>query len=196
MGIIKYKGLNEEAHIHDPGRLTELLVKDAEVLFTYSRGKLKYYIKAVRAEEEWVLIDSAVHSKIAQELFEIMPELSSFKKIKKEVKLGQSRIDFTLDGIPLEVKGCTLVKEGRALFPDAPTIRGTRHVREIIKYEGMILFLIFRKAESFSPFQERDPEFSEALREARRKGIPILTAQLSFNGRHLYYHGSVPLADF
>ena len=105
MGIIKYKGLNEEAHIHDPGRLTELLVKDAEVLFTYSRGKLKYYIKAVRAEEEWVLIDSAVHSKIAQELFEIMPELSSFKKIKKEVKLGQSRIDFTLDGIPLEVKG-------------------------------------------------------------------------------------------
>ena len=52
--------------------------------------------------------------------------------------IGKSRIDFVLDGILLEVKGCSLVKDGVALFPDAPTERGTRHVEEIIKHNGII----------------------------------------------------------
>ncbi|MHA2278304.1 MAG: DNA/RNA nuclease SfsA, partial [Candidatus Kariarchaeaceae archaeon] len=65
-----YEGKVESAHIHDPGRLTELLVKGAEILFTLSQGKLKYYIKAVKIENEWILIDSALHSKIARKIFD------------------------------------------------------------------------------------------------------------------------------
>ena len=85
VGEIKYNGQVETAHIHDPGRLKELLVNGVKVLFTHSNGKLKYYIKAVRTTDEWVLIDTALHSKIALKLFEILPEFSHMKQIKKEV---------------------------------------------------------------------------------------------------------------
>jgi sugar fermentation stimulation protein A len=193
---IKYKGKIETAHVHDPGRLKELLIKGVKVLFTYSKGKLKYYIKAVRCENEWVLIDSAQHSKIALKVFSYLPKFSDVKEIKKEVKIGKSRIDFMLDGMPLEVKGVSLVKDGLALFPDAPTERGTRHVHEIIEHDGMILFLIFRKAELFAPNFETDPKFSEKLSEARKKGIPIIPVQISFDGKMLYYHGKIKLGEF
>ena len=193
---IKYKGKIETAHVHDPGRLKELLIKGAEVLFTNSKGKLKYYIKAVRAGNEWVLIDSAQHSKIALKIFEYMPEFSKVKEIKKEVKVGKSRIDFTLDGVPLEVKGCSLVKGSLALFPDAPTERGARHVEEIINHDGIIVILVLREAENFSPNWEMDPKFSQKLSEAREKGIPIIAIRISFDGKMLYYRGKVPLAEF
>ncbi|TFG02950.1 MAG: DNA/RNA nuclease SfsA [Promethearchaeota archaeon] len=196
VGIIKYNNEVEEAHIHDPGRLKELLFEGAEVLFTYSRGKLKYYIKAVKADEEWILIDSAQHSKIALMVIKKLPEFSNIKVIKKEVPLGKSRIDFILDGTPLEVKGVSLVRDGLALFPDAPTKRGTRHVNEIIKHQGILLFLIFRKAKSFGPNWETDPEFSKSLSEARKKGIPIISVQISFDGERLYYENMIELAEF
>ncbi|MFX1389582.1 MAG: DNA/RNA nuclease SfsA [Promethearchaeota archaeon] len=196
IGEIKFNGQVETAHIHDPGRLKELLIKDAEVLFSYSKGKLKYYIKAIRTDDEWVLIDTSLHSKIAQKIFEILPEFSKATEIKREVKIGRSRIDFLIDKIPLEVKGVTLVKNSIALFPDAPTERGARHVREIIEHSGIIFFLIFRKAKSFKPNLDMDPKFSHNLSEARKRGIKILTAQIKFDGRMIYYCQSVPLADF
>jgi sugar fermentation stimulation protein A len=193
---IKYKSKTETAHVHDPGRLTELLIKGAKVLFTHSKGKLKYYIKAVKCEDEWVLIDTAQHSKIALKVFSHLPEFSVVKEIKKEVKLGASRIDFMLDGIPLEVKGVTLVKDGLALFPDAPTERGTRHVKEIIEHQGFLLFLIFRKAEQFAPNWETDPKFAEKLSEAKKKNIPIIPVQISFDGKTLYYEKKIKLSEF
>ena len=196
IGEIKYRGKIETAHIHDPGRLKELLTKGTEVLFTYSQGKLKYYIKAVKKEDEWVLIDSGLHSKIAMRVFNFLPEFADVKEIKKEVTYGKSRIDFTLDNIPLEVKGCSLVVDGLALFPDAPTERGTRHVEEIIKHNGILLFLILRKARKFAPNKETDPKFSENLIEARKKGIKIIPVQISFDGKMIYYSKKIPLADF
>jgi len=196
IGEIKYRGKIETAHIHDPGRLKELLIKGAEVLFTNSQGKLKYYIKSVKKEDEWVLIDSGLHSKIAMKVFNFLPEFANVKEIKKEVTYGNSRIDFVLDGIPLEVKGCSLVRDGLALFPDAPTERGTRHVEEIIKHNGILLFLILRKARKFAPNKETDSKFSDKLIEARNKGIKIIPVQISFDRKMIYYSKKIPLADF
>jgi sugar fermentation stimulation protein A len=196
IGEIEYKGQTETAQIHDPGRLEELLIKGVDVLFTYSKGKLKYYIKAVHTANEWVLIDTALHSKIAMNVFKYLPEFSEVKEIRKEVKIGNSRIDFVLDGIPLEVKGVSLVKDGIALFPDAPTERGARHVREIIEHNGIILLLVVRQAKTFCPNWEMDPKFSNNLSEARRKGIQIVSVQISFDGKTIYYEGKIPLSDF
>ena len=106
---ILYKEKIKSAHIHDPGRLTELLIKGSEVLFTDSRGKLDYYVKAVKKGEEWILIDTAIHSKIASKVFPLIAATANANEIRKEVKIGKSRIDFVLDGVPLEVKGVTLV---------------------------------------------------------------------------------------
>jgi len=196
VGEIEYKQKIETAHIRDPGRLKELLIKGVDVLFTYSKGKLKYYIKAVRADSEWVLIDSALHSNLAQKSFQYISDFNNIKNVKREVPIGKSRIDFMLDGIPLEVKGCTLVKDGVALFPDAPTERGTRHVEEIIKHNGIILILVLRKAREFAPNWKTDPKFSERLSEARKKSIKIIPIQISFDGRVIYYHNKIPLSDF
>jgi len=193
---IEYQGKVETAHIHDPGRMKELLIKGREVLFTDNKGKLTYYVKAVKCEDEWVLIDTAQHSKIAKKVFEHLPEFSKVKEIKSEVKIGNSRIDFTLDGVPLEVKGVSLVKDGLALFPDAPTERGTRHVGEIIEHNGIIFFLVLRNAKSFAPNKTMDPKFAEKLSEARKKGIEIKAVQISFDGNTLYYEGKVELEDF
>lgn len=193
---IEYENQIEIAHIHDPGRLTELLIKGVDILFTYSQGKLKYYVKAVKKNNEWVLIDSALHSKIALKIFQYLPEFANVKNIKKEVPIGKSRIDFLLDDVPLEVKGCSLVRKGVALFPDAPTKRGTRHVEEIIKHNGIILILILRKAKVFSPNWETDPKFSGKLSEARERGINIIPVQISFDGSNIYYEKKIPLADF
>jgi len=194
---INYNGKIELAHVHDPGRLKELLRKDAEVLFTFSNGKLKYYLKAVKADDdEWILIDTSLHSKLALEIIKLLPEFSEVAEIKSEVKIGKSRIDFTLDGIPLEVKGVSLVKNGLALFPDAPTERGTRHVNEIIEHRGILLFLVLRNANKFAPHKEIDPKFANKLKEAREKGIEMIAAQSSFDGKTIYYNGKVELANF
>lgn len=193
---IKYNHQIKSAHIHDPGRLTELLIKGREVLFTDSRGKLDYYVKAVKKGEEWIIIDTAIHSKTALSVFPYLPEIAKVSEIRKEVQIGKSRIDFVLDGVPLEVKGVTLVKEDIALFPDAPTNRGTRHVQEIIDNNGMLLFLVFRKASRFKPNFETDPKFSKKLSEARKKNIRIYVMQLSFDGKTIYYNGNIPLTDF
>ncbi|MFX0027543.1 MAG: DNA/RNA nuclease SfsA [Candidatus Hermodarchaeota archaeon] len=193
---IEFNKKRELAHIHDPGRLKELLIKGSEILFVKSYGKLKFYIKAVRSNDEWILIDTALHSRIAEKIFRYLPQFSNVKEIKKEVPLGNSRIDFMLDKTPLEVKGVTLVKNGIALFPDAPTKRGTRHVQEIIANNGILLFLIFCNAQKFSPNYETDPDFSIKLSEARNHQIPIITARISFDGFKLYYNGEIPLANF
>jgi len=189
---IKYNREIKSAHIHDPGRLTELLIKGREILFTDSRGKLDYYVKAVKITEEWVLIDTAVHSEIALRVFPLLPDTQNAKDIRKEVQIGKSRIDFVLDGIPLEVKGVTLVKGDLALFPDAPTERGTRHVQEIIDNDGMLLFLVFRKASRFKPNFDTDPKFSNKLSEARKRNIKIIYQKTFFflgnqNGRPLMF---------
>lgn len=196
IGEIRYKGKVETAHIHDPGRLKELLIEGVEVLFTHSRGKLKYYIKAVHADDEWVLIDTALHSKIAQKVFELLPEFSKVEEIRKEVKIGNSRIDFLLDDVLLEVKGVTLVKDGNALFPDAPTERGARHVKEICEHNGIIFFLIFRNSKIFTPNLEMDPKFSQYLSQARKNGIKIIAVQISFDGKIVYFKNKIPLSDF
>jgi len=193
---IKYNNEIKSAHIHDPGRLTELLIKGSEVLFTDSRGKMDYYVKAVKKGGDWIIIDTAIHSEIALRVFPYLSDTSKAKIIKKEVKIGKSRIDFVLDGEPLEVKGVTLVKEDLALFPDAPTERGTRHVQEIIDNNGMLLFLVFRKASKFKPNFKTDPKFSNKLSEARKKKIRINVVQLSFDGKTIYYEGQIPLTEF
>ncbi|MFX1488563.1 MAG: DNA/RNA nuclease SfsA [Promethearchaeota archaeon] len=193
---IEYDGQIEIAHIHDPGRLKELLFEGAEVLFSYSKGKLKYYIKAVKADSEWVLIDTVLHNKIALRVFNCLQEISNVKEIKTEVNIGKSRIDFTLDGIPLEVKGVTLVEKGIALFPDAPTERGARHVKVIVENNGIILFLVFRKAKSFMPNLKMDHKFSTRLSEARKKGVKIFPVQISFDGSTIYFERLLPLSHF
>lgn len=192
--IVKFdRGKESElAHLRDPGRLTELLTPGVKLLLKPARNaanrKTRYDVLAVLHDGRWVLINSGFHSDIAEELIEseIINEFKGYFIEKREYNYGNSRLDFLLanteedEKLLLEVKGCTLVEEGLAKFPDAPTLRGKRHVEELIKakQEGLnsaVLFLIMRDdAMGFSPNWEMDPEFSNMLKIAQEKGVKII----------------------
>ncbi len=208
----------EKAHLRDPGRLKELLIPGAELLLrpalNLGSRKTKYDVIAVWSEGIWVLINSGFHSDLAAELIESgsVPELSEYTVKKREYTFGKSRIDFLLtkmnkrgkegsqggnkkhslegsNDLLLEVKGCTLVEEGKARFPDAPTIRGKRHLEELIKAKNQkmksaVLFLIPREdAKIFSPNWEMDPEFSRTLQQAEHENVMIIAYSFT-----LFYH--------
>lgn len=209
--IFESVGINKKAHLRDPGRLKELLLPEAKLLLrpalNPANRKTKYDVIAVESEGIWVLINSGFHSDLAAELIKskIVPELSSCSVERREYTFGKSRIDFLLtpdtsvkegsenesnilaSKMLLEVKGCTLVEEGHGKFPDAPTIRGKRHLEELIKAkkEGMnsaVLFLIPREdAQIFSPNWEMDEEFSKTLEQAETDKVLIIAHSFSVN---------------
>ena len=196
VGLAQINNSIVKTHIHDPGRLRELLINGAQIIVREHQHlkKTDYYLLAVKHGNTWVLIDSALHSKIVEEAIRLglIEELQGYTIAKAEAKVGRSRIDFLLkaDGKPpllLEVKGCTLVKNGIALFPDAPTERGRRHLLELASSlrhgcYAMVLFLITRgDAKIFRPYAEVDPKFTEALKQAHECGVMLTAYKAPFN---------------
>lgn len=194
--------VHDFAHLKDPGRLKELLFHDTKLLLRKASNpnrKTKYDVIATIKNGIIVLINSGFHSDIAQELIEsgLIAELNNYEIARREYTYDKSRIDFllknssTLEDSPkkedlangymlLEVKGCTLVEDNHARFPDAPTVRGTKHLNELIKakkegIETTVLFLILKEdGEKFSPNSATDPDFTEALKKADEAGVNIV----------------------
>jgi len=192
-----------KVHIHDPGRLRELLYPENQVLLREVKAKNRktaWDIIAGKHQNQWVLVHSGYHRRIVEQILQ-NPELTPFKgmnAIEAEVTYGESRIDFLLQKndrrrIWLEVKGCTLARNGVALFPDAPTKRGCKHLKSLmkIKEDGMeaaILILVFRtEALCFSPNREIDPEFAELFYEALRAGVKVYPMVLRYENETIFY---------
>ena len=199
-------GVVDYAHLHDPGRLKELIYPGNRLLlkkaFNTSR-KTSWDVIAAMSPGGWVFVHSGYHSAIAQAIVE--KGLLPWKVVscEREVRLGKSRIDFLLrtesGSIWLEVKGCTLARDGVALFPDAPTERGRRHIEEL-KYatergeRSAVLFLVFRRdAQCFSPNWETDPEFSKTLKKAKEEGVEVLAYLLSYDGHLVSFLKALPI---
>jgi len=195
----KYGDKLEIAHLRDPGRLKELLIPGVDLILrpalNTANRKTKFDVIGVLKSDLWVLINSGFHSDMAADLIDsqIIDEFKGYRVEKREYTYGKSRIDFLLSNkdrkkMLVEVKGCTLVEDGLAKFPDAPTLRGKRHVEELItsKNEGFgasVLFLITcEDAESFSPNFEMDPDFSNALEKAYNAGVNVIA--YSFNNNY------------
>ncbi len=188
-----------ECHLPNPGRLKELLKPRAEVILRRVRGTRKTHFDLVGVHHGPILIsvDSRIPNKLFIEAFEkkSIEEFAIYDSITPEHRYGESRIDFLLtdeeEKCLLEVKSCTLVKNGVAFFPDAPTKRGTRHVYELLNalkedYKAAILFIIQRSdVEAFSTNDEADSNFSEALRKAWREGVEIYAYSTEFDGREI-----------
>jgi len=206
-GVVQIDGEQRSVHVHDPGRLTELLKPGVEVLVRpHPRPGLKteLYLTAV-LNNCTVFVDSALHSKIVEEALNqgAIKELKEYSVLRKEYRINEGRVDFLLKGprseALLEVKGCTLVKDGVALFPDAPTIRGVKHVKGLAKalsegYEAFVLFLIAHcKAKEFRPNFEVDPAFSHALLTAAREGVEVLAYKVDVRGREVRLQRPIPV---
>ena len=172
----------------NPGRMRELLIPGTEVfLRQVSKGnrKTSYDLIGVHLNGQRVSVDSRVPNKLVLEALrnQDIPELAEYNRIKPEFGYGHSRIDFLLTSnhgrCLLEVKSATLVKDGVAMFPDAVTERGRRHVNELVKakkegYRACVLFIVQRTdAYSFAPSDETDTEFGKALRNAANEGVEV-----------------------
>ncbi len=194
-------------HLRDPGRLTELLVPGARTIFLEREGgrrKTDCEVLAVWSGSWWTVVNSGLHTALAIELIQsgAVPELPADAPIRREVRFGDSRVDLLLETSPptlVEVKGCTLVVDGLALFPDAPTERGTRHVLNLIRavHSGMraaVLFLVMRPdAELLAPNEGTDPRFAEALRRAHREGVMLLAYRFRLRGKVIEPAGRIPV---
>ncbi|MDK2790778.1 MAG: sugar fermentation stimulation protein [Methanothermococcus sp.] len=182
VGICEINGKRSSLHIADTGRLKEILVEGREILVLKNREGLKtdYKLLAVKMEN-WILINTSLHSKIAKKVIEYGILGFKPKKVKAEVKFGNSRLDFLVDDkIYVEVKGSNLMVNlnnlNKCLFPDAPTERGRKHIRELMKakeqgYGSVILIMGLRDCDCFSPNFEMDKEFGEIFIEALKKGV-------------------------
>ncbi len=164
------KGEKISVHVHDPGRLEELLYPGNELKIRRALGKKTMYsVTFCKNNDVWTFNDSRFHSDIAS--------LFLRNGYRREVKVDNSRIDFQLDNSFIEVKSATLVEDGRALFPDAPTLRGKKHLETLMKlidsgYDSYVMFLIFNEnARCFRPNNMRDPEFSKAYYKSIEKGV-------------------------
>ncbi|MEM0111382.1 MAG: DNA/RNA nuclease SfsA [Candidatus Parvarchaeota archaeon] len=202
---------NEETlcFLPNPGRLNELLVKDAYLILSKKpcgRRKTVYDRVAVLHNNQLISIDSRLPNLLVLSALKNrdLPEFAHYSKFKPEFKYGKTRFDFLLSnhGNPciLEVKSCTLVRSDIALFPDAPTSRGTRHVMELAKavkesYAAAILFIIQRTdAKIFRPNDEIDPAFGKALREAVNAGVKVYAYSSEFIGDKLILKSKVQVA--
>lgn len=186
---VEVDGEVEIAHVPNTGRCKELLVEDAEVYLLPSDNpnrKTKFTLHFVVNKGELVSLYSQEANSIVYEAIENdkIKELSGYSIHEREKTVDNSRIDIYLadenEECYVEVKGVTLIVEGEARFPDAPTERGTKHLKELIKLkkEGIrtvVFFLIQHPAgESFRPNWENDPKFSKTLNEAYKAGVEIL----------------------
>ncbi len=195
------------AHIHDPGRLKELLYEGNTVILKRAGGtkrKTKYDILAASTSDGWVFVHSGYHRAIAESIFkQKILKFGETVEIIPEIKYGDSRLDFLIKydekSMFVEVKGCTLLKNKIALFPDAPTKRGYRHLKELLNavnngYRAAVIFLIFNKtAKCFAPNSATDPFFSKMFTEAVKWGIEVYPILLSYDGKWIYYHGLIPI---
>jgi len=187
VGLISVDRKIFKAHISDTGRLKELLVSGARVLLAGNpKGRLDYKLIAVEKDDEWVFLNTSLHSKIAEEI--IRKGFLGFipSKIEKEVRWGKSRIDFRVNSnFYIEIKGCNLSENDICLFPDAPTERGRKHLAELIElkqkgFRTAVMFLVFRKCRCFRPNKLEDPAFSKVFENALQKGVKFFAFKLSF----------------
>lgn len=198
--VVKLSGEKRKVYLPDPGRLEELLVPGNEVILEKRRnsGKTKHDLLLVKTKAFpnggplLVSVDSRLPNLLFRWLIdeEILRYFGKIKYVKPEPAVENGRLDYYIESTSgkhyIELKSVNLVDaEGTARFPDAPTKRGTKHIKELINlhskgFHSWIFFMIVRKdALRFSPFFERDPELSEALNEALEKGVQINALQFN-----------------
>lgn len=179
-------GTEVVVHVKNTGRCKELLIPGCRVYLekaTNPERKTPYDLVAVDTPIGIINIDSQAPNAVVKEW--LMKQ--DYDLVVPEYKYGNSRIDFYMekgeDKYLLEVKGCTLIKDGIGYFPDAPTERGVKHLRELTAaidkgYKAMAAFVI--QVEGISevrPNIETHPEFGVALNEAKNAGVEVLNLE-------------------
>ena len=181
---VALNGTEETVHVKNTGRCRELLLPGADVILSHSGNpsrKTAYDLIAVyKPGIGLVNIDSQVPNLVVKEWL----QTQDYDLVRPEYRFGDSRIDFYMEKgkqkYLMEVKGCTLERDGIGYFPDAPTDRGVKHLRELANaasegYRAYLTFVIqMAGVTKVFPNIEMHPEFGTALKEAEDAGVKAL----------------------
>lgn len=181
---VEVAGETVTAHVKNTGRCKELLLPGAEVFLEKAVNparKTPYDLIGVKKGGLLINMDSQAPNKVFAEAAErLFPGVTL---LKPETFFEDSRFDFYLEAGErkafIEVKGVTLEEEGVARFPDAPTERGVKHLKGLVRaaekgYEAYVFFIIqMKNVHRFEPNDRTHPQFGDALREAARRGVEV-----------------------
>lgn len=184
IAICEIDGKEEICHVKNTGRCRELLVKGATVYLEKSSNpnrKTQFDLIAVQKNSKLINMDSQIPNYVVLEsLNKIFQDITY---VKQEYKYGNSRFDIYVETktekIFVEVKGVTLEDDGVVRFPDAPTERGVKHLKELQKavldgYRACVVFLVqMNNVKYFEPNYKTHPEFAEELKRANKNGVEI-----------------------
>lgn len=198
---VKIGNKTEICHVKNTGRCKELLVPNAQVYVQHCNNitrKTKYDLIAVNKSGMIVNIDSQAPNRIFYEWIKTSDYFGSNIITKPEFVYKKSRFDFFVKTpdkkILIEVKGVTLENNGIASFPDAPTLRGLKHINELTQsiregYEAYVFFVIQMDGmNTFVPNRLTQPEFGDALKEAQKAGVNIRALSCHVTPKTIYAH--------
>lgn len=204
IALVEIEGKREIVHVKNTGRCRELLTEGAKVYVQRSDNpnrKTKYDLISVFKGGELVNMDSQAPNIVFGEWVTGGGFINNLSLIKPECKYRNSRFDFYIEAdkrkIFAEIKGVTLEENGIVMFPDAPTERGVKHIRELGEcigdgYEAYIFFIIqMNHCRFFTPNRITHPEFADALIEAEKKGVNIRALNCNVKPWELIIDGSV-----
>lgn len=186
ISIVNIDGKDEVCHVKNTGRCKELLIPGVKVIVNESDNenrKTKYDLVSVYKEDNIVNIDSQAPNKLFYEWVLKSDYFKNIKLIKSETQYRNSRFDFYIetdkDKIFIEVKGVTLEENGIVAFPDAPTLRGIKHLNELCSaicdgYKAYIFFVVqLKNCHLFVPNRRTHKDFADALMNAHKNGVKI-----------------------
>lgn len=181
---IEIDGKTQVCHVKNTGRCRELLVPDARVYVEENDNpnrKTKFSLIGVEKGNRLINLDSQAPNMVVGEWIKTFLQVTH---VKSEVKYGESRLDFYVETTDkkyfIEVKGVTLEDNGVVRFPDAPTERGIKHMKELVHcleegYEACIIFVIqMEDVDYFEPNDKTHKAFGDTLREVSQAGVKIL----------------------
>jgi sugar fermentation stimulation protein A len=195
-------------HLPNSGRLGELLVPGYRMLLRPVEGdhlKCPFALSLVDLGFTLCSADARLPNQLLAEAIQAggMAEFSGYTGIKREVTYGASRLDLLLENGDLpcfvETKSVTLVEDGRALFPDAPTLRGVKHLNSLVHaraegYRAAVVFVIQRDdAREFAPHDLADPLLGETLRRAVSSGVEAFAYCCRVTEREIQLAGRIPV---
>jgi sugar fermentation stimulation protein A len=178
-------------HVPNTGRMTTCWAPGWDCIISDSENpsrKYRHTLEMTHNGETWIVANTGIPNKLAEDFIssKLIPGLKNYDSIKREVKYGEnSRIDLLLENENekcfVEVKNTTLVEDGIAYFPDAPSDRALKHLKELEQEvvngnRAVMLYLITREdAESFSPADHVDPRYGKAVKQAVKNGVEVIS---------------------
>jgi sugar fermentation stimulation protein A len=188
---VKIKNRLTLTHLNNTGRLEDFLKKGKVGLFLPIKNKLKFRLSMVQESKNiYSIIDTSLQMKCLEIALEkgYISWLKGAKILKRNYRINTSLIDYLIERknkkYLIEVKSAVMKYKNFAMYPDCPSIRGQKHIKELIdNYKNSIILFIagMKNISSFSPNKNADPKIYELLRVAKEKGVQIKAIQIYFD---------------